>query len=52
MYDKSSWRKYGVYHFNLHDDCVYLKKNLFQIKHHFINKLRANLQSNNLDAYI
>ena len=21
--DKSSWQKYVVYHFDLHDDCIY-----------------------------
>ena len=44
-----SWQKYGVYHIDLHDDCVYeenIQINHYFIRYTFVSTLRANLQSN------
>ena len=36
VYDESSCKKYGLYHFYLHDKILLKKKNLFQINHYLI----------------
>ena len=53
MLVKSSWQKYGVYYFDLRDNCIYKELTTFLIiSYVLVSKLRVYFQSNNLDAYI